>query len=461
MLLDMFAALLGSIVQAFRQELTPALRDLDMADSERFEESVPMLAALVRKYRRQAAELANQMMAEEAAKVGGQALIPPVEGYADQAVYEVLAQSRSIDQVSRSLERHVRTAARRQVVRAVPAPVVPSASETNPSADEFDVDEDGNFVGEAGDGFEARPASKRERKQPAIYPIGWARVLTGKDNCAFCIVLASRGPIYSSAHHASKASKKRWDEEGKQWANSYHDNCDCLVVPVYDSENWLGKEAFEELKKFYKDVTKGTVASGKTVKDGNESLQAMNKAIYQRKKDGKDLPLPALRAHQEMASIEFEKGRRYLESIERTIEVKDLPRFDESKLIGKDFEKTSWSGDGRRGGHSPFSTLEGKTRVPPGWDYSDFVEAAKQTVRDPDYFIDNLQGATFVKIIQDTSGNEVIFRAQVSPSTQQIVHFYPIVGQFVTKYSNGTVKYAEFIEGKINGAVRVKRDSAG
>ncbi|WP_237242538.1 hypothetical protein [Rothia nasimurium] len=457
MLLDMFAALLGSIVQAFRQELTPALRDLDMADSEMFEESVPMLAALVRKYRRQAAELANQLMAEEAAKVGGQALIPPVEGYADQAVHEVLTQSRSVDQVSRSLERHVRTAARRQVVRAVPTPVVPSASETNPSADEFEVEEDGNFIGEEGGGFETRPASKEEARRPAVYPVGWARVLTGKDNCAFCIVLASRGPVYSSRHHASSTSSKRWDKEGRQWANSYHDNCDCLVAPVYNSEDWLGKEAFEELQKFYKEVTKGTVASGKTVKEGNESLQAVNKAIYQLKKDGKDLPLPALREHQEMASIEFEKGRRYLESIERTIEAEDLPRFDKSKLIGKDFEETSWYGNKSQGGHSPYSTTEGKTRVPPGWNYSDFEEAAKATVRDPDYFIPAKKGPTFVKIVEDSAGNNVVLKAQVHPGTSQIVHFYPVVGQFVTKYNRGTVEYAEFIEGVVHGALRVER----
>ncbi|MFC6353925.1 hypothetical protein ACFP6B_08505 [Rothia nasimurium] len=306
MLLDMFAALLGSIVQAFRQELTPALRDLDMADSERFEESVPMLAALVRKYRRQAAELANQLMAEEAAKVGGQALIPPLEGYADQAVHEVLTNSRSIDQASRSLERHVRTAARRQVVRAVPAPDVPSASETNPSADEVKVDENGNFVGEAGDGFEALPASKREREQPAVYPIGWARVLTGKDNCAFCIVLASRGPVYSSQHHASSTSSKRWDKEGRQWANSYHDNCDCLVVPVYDSENWAGKAQADKLYKIYEEVTREAVAGGKNITEGNDKLKAFSDYLRDLKKDGKELEYPALDELDEIQSVSDE-----------------------------------------------------------------------------------------------------------------------------------------------------------
>ena len=303
MLLDMFAALLGSIVQAFRQELTPALRDLDMADSERFEESVPMLAALVRKYRRQAAELANQLMAEEAAKVGGQALIPPVEGYADQAVYEVLTNSRSIDQVSRSLERHVRTAARRQIVRAVPTPVVPSASETNPSVDEVKVGENGKFVGEAGAGFETRPASKEESQQPAVYPIGWARVLTGKDNCAFCIVLASRGPVYSSQHHASSTSSKRWDKEGRQWANSYHDNCDCLVVPVYDSENWAGKAQADRIYKIYEEVTREAVAGGKNITEGNDKLKAFSDYLRDLKKDGKELEYPALKELDEAQGV--------------------------------------------------------------------------------------------------------------------------------------------------------------
>ncbi|MBF0809182.1 hypothetical protein E4U03_11285 [Rothia nasimurium] len=306
MLLDMFAALLGSIVQAFRQELTPVLRDLDMADSERFEESVPMLAVLVRKYRQQAAELANQLMAEEAAKVGGQALVPPVEGYADQAVHEMLTHSRSIDQVSRSLERHVRTAARRQVVRAVPAPVVPSASETNPSVDEVEVDEDGNFVGETEEGFEARPASKEESQQPAVYPIGWARVLTGKDNCAFCIVLASRGPVYSSRHHASSTSSKHWDKEGRQWANSYHDNCDCLVVPVYDPKNWAGKAQADALYKVYEEVTRNATAGGKNITEGNDKLKAFSNYLRDLKKDGKELEYPALEELDEIQSVSDE-----------------------------------------------------------------------------------------------------------------------------------------------------------
>ena len=72
-----------------------------------------------------------------------------------------------------------------------------------------------------------------------------------------------------------------------------------------------------------------------------------------------------------------------------------------------------------------FSTVEGKTRVPPGWNYSDFEEAAKATVRDHDCFIPAKKGPTFVKIMDDSSGNNVVLKAQVHPGTSHIVHFYP------------------------------------
>ena len=46
-----------------------------------------------------------------------------------------------------------------------------------------------------------------------------ARVPTGAETCAFCLVLASRGPIYTSLQTAGK------------W-NKYHGKCDCQAVII-------------------------------------------------------------------------------------------------------------------------------------------------------------------------------------------------------------------------------------
>lgn len=48
---------------------------------------------------------------------------------------------------------------------------------------------------------------------------GYARVPRGAHTCAFCLMLASRGPVYGSAEAAGEM-------------NQFHDDCDCAVVPI-------------------------------------------------------------------------------------------------------------------------------------------------------------------------------------------------------------------------------------
>lgn len=51
----------------------------------------------------------------------------------------------------------------------------------------------------------------------------YARVPDGAETCAFCIMLASRGPVYRSADTAGEG-------------NHFHDNCDCRIVPIWGSK---------------------------------------------------------------------------------------------------------------------------------------------------------------------------------------------------------------------------------
>ena len=55
----------------------------------------------------------------------------------------------------------------------------------------------------------------RDPKKPK-----WARIPTGAETCAFCIMLASRGFDYNSKETASHA----------------HANCDCRIVPSWDKD---------------------------------------------------------------------------------------------------------------------------------------------------------------------------------------------------------------------------------
>jgi hypothetical protein len=89
------------------------------------------------------------------------------------------------------------------------------------------------------------------------HALGWARLTDGKP-CAFCALLASRGPAYKS--------------EGTSRFKS-HDGCGCTAVPVFDANApWPGRA--EEFRKQYDENISGKFAGG----DGNnEAVRAWRK----------------------------------------------------------------------------------------------------------------------------------------------------------------------------------------
>ena len=60
-------------------------------------------------------------------------------------------------------------------------------------------------------------SARADKRRPRF-----ARVPYGSETCSFCIMLASRGPVYWSAKAAGEE-------------NHYHANCDCRIVPVWGS----------------------------------------------------------------------------------------------------------------------------------------------------------------------------------------------------------------------------------
>lgn len=51
----------------------------------------------------------------------------------------------------------------------------------------------------------------------------WARVPSGKETCAFCLTMASRGFVYTSEHAAGRGNK-------------YHGRCDCVPTPEWSDD---------------------------------------------------------------------------------------------------------------------------------------------------------------------------------------------------------------------------------
>ncbi|UXE05434.1 capsid maturation protease [Mycobacterium phage Duplo] len=129
---------------------------------------------------------------------------------------------------------------------------------------------------------------------------GWARVATGRETCAWCLMLISRGPEYLSAdsgglHLDTETVVDLWNEAGrdlekfreetKPHIEEWHAGCDCLVVPVFDVENWPGKAAQERALQLWIDAGKEAsqlIASGKarSKNENKETINALRRRLY-------------------------------------------------------------------------------------------------------------------------------------------------------------------------------------
>ena len=92
--------------------------------------------------------------------------------------------------------------------------------------------------------------------------VRWARVPTGRETCAFCWMLASRGPVYRVRTAPSDLRDMR----------AWHDGCDCLAVPVFDPADWPGRDTHHTARDLWRDSTDGY--------SGRDALNAFRRALY-------------------------------------------------------------------------------------------------------------------------------------------------------------------------------------
>lgn len=114
---------------------------------------------------------------------------------------------------------------------------------------------------------------------------GWARVATGRETCAWCLMLVSRGPVYMAAdtagldlHEETAEEMIAAGEDVSPYMNQWHTGCDCKVVPVYDYKNWPGKDAAARALEMWNDATdeaRGLIESGKS-RTSNLNREAIN-----------------------------------------------------------------------------------------------------------------------------------------------------------------------------------------
>ena len=98
-----------------------------------------------------------------------------------------------------------------------------------------------------------QPARQLVRTTAAVEGGAWARVLTGPTSCAFCAMLASRGPVYETQAQAFDHGPGRTMFAGVE-IDAYHDGCDCVVVFVpKGSRDWEGHTEWRKLRKAWED----------------------------------------------------------------------------------------------------------------------------------------------------------------------------------------------------------------
>lgn len=160
------------------------------------------------------------------------------------------AQDSALERLALTVVREVENGGRKQIIHAV----------------EDDEPLKRKFAEEAG-----RPA------QPETRPVrGWARVATGRETCAWCLMLVSRGPVYLGADTAG-LDLPDWEaqqmiaagEDVREYMDEWHTGCDCKVVPVYDLKNWPGKDAAERAEKLWVDASR---IARKTLEDNPGKL---------------------------------------------------------------------------------------------------------------------------------------------------------------------------------------------
>lgn len=121
---------------------------------------------------------------------------------------------------------------------------------------------------------------------------GWARVATGRETCAWCLMLISRGPTYLGGDLAgldiddsdamelyeSASDMETYFESIGEHMAEWHDGCDCKVIPVFKQEDWFGRKEADRALELWNDATKEAIKlidSGEARSD-NRNREVLN-----------------------------------------------------------------------------------------------------------------------------------------------------------------------------------------
>lgn len=178
------------------------------------------------------------------------------------------ADGKDVSRATLGVARSVENAGRKTIIEAVESDDV-----------SFEQDEGDEVTFEGGG-----PSSKAKTDQKVR---GWARVPTGDETCAWCLMLCSRGPVYRDAQKAGAAtghyaSLDAYESGVGVEMNEWHPGCDCKVVPVFDDKNWEGRDAYTSMYAEWLYFTQDY--------DGKDKLRAFRRALERGEVDLSKLP---------------------------------------------------------------------------------------------------------------------------------------------------------------------------
>lgn len=262
----------------------------------------------------------------------------------------------------------------------------------------------------------------------------FARVPRGK-TCAFCLMLASRGFVYTSAKAAGEL-------------NRYHDKCDCQIVPSFGhSDPVIEGYDPEVLKKDYEAARNAAIKAGirnpdahaitaqmrvlkgDAVKDGKGVKRDAIKPRKRKRKVSKDGTLQATKvaefhadAVRKLAELPSrEPGRVYKIAPDRTIEAPKNWPDDLPPLRAKEWYHTLY-GDEKTGGHLyGYGWRTGGTEFPQDWTPDDIARAAIQLLRS--HGVEEAVTRSFVGVM---NGVEIKIAYRNDEKMRRIKSIYPL-----------------------------------
>lgn len=208
------------------------------------------LHPIVVKYRQEAYRAYVEQMGRDMAQLGLEVAPARIQGYGPHATYDALARAAGFgEKPSNIILELVDDETKELIKKSVPAFAFPNhprvieqmSARLTRTLMRHTLNAGRKAVADTAHLGRVRNATT---KRPIGRRIGYARVLTGRESCAFCAMLASRGPVYSEDTATRRADGRR-----------YHDGCDCRAVLVIEGQPWEGEQEFHRLQAAWREAT--------------------------------------------------------------------------------------------------------------------------------------------------------------------------------------------------------------